>query len=378
MGPALQQIDRVFVRYRGRMLVYFGGCDYFRLASHPAVLAAARDAAVRYGLNVAASRATTGNHSLYLKLENELARFFKVDRALLTPSGYATNLVAAQGMASHVTHALIDEQAHAALADAAELLGCQVHRFRHRSPRDLAEHVRRLPDSARPLVLTDGLFACEGTIAPLTDYLRLLPRHGLLLVDDAHGAGVLGSSGRGTPEICGVRRENRLIQTCTLSKAFGTYGGAILGSAPLIGRILRHSRQFAGSTPLPPPLAAAALKAVQIVRSDPDLRSRLVDRVRLVKDALFKTALAQPQTPSPVIAVQARTAPAAVRLRKDLFRRGIYPSLIRYPGGPPGGYFRFALSSEHTPKQLDALIASLLSVSGLAALGGNHATQRGI
>ncbi len=376
MGPALQQLDRVFVRYRGRTLVYFGGCDYFRLAFHPDVLAAARDATVRYGLNVAASRATTGNHSLYVELENELARFFEVDRALLTPSGYATNLVAAQGMASHVTHALIDEQAHASLDDAAELLGCQVDRFRHLSPSDLAERLRRLPDAARPLVLSDGLFAREGTIAPLADYLRLLPRNGLLLVDDAHGAGILGSSGRGTPEICGVRRENRLIQTCTLSKAFGTYGGAILGNASLIGRIVRQSRQFAGSTPLPPPLAAAALKAVQIVRSDPGLRSRLADRVRLVKDALCKTALAQPQTPSPVIAVQARTVPAAARLRKDLLRRGIYPTLIRYPGGPPRGYFRFALSSEHTHKQLDALTASLLSVSGLAALGGNNTTQR--
>ncbi|HRZ54696.1 MAG TPA: pyridoxal phosphate-dependent aminotransferase family protein [Candidatus Paceibacterota bacterium] len=378
MGPALQQLDRVFVRYRGRILVYFGGCDYFRLASHPDVLSAARDAAARYGLNVAASRATTGNHSLYLELENALARFFGVDRALLTPSGYATNLVAAQGLASHVTHALIDEQAHASLADAAELLGCQVHRFRHLSPSGLAGRLRRLPDTARPLVLTDGLFAREGTIAPLADYMLLLPRNGLLLVDDAHGAGVLGSSGRGTPEIRGVRRESRLIQTCTLSKAFGTYGGAILGSAPLIGRIVRHSRQFAGSTPLPPPLAAAALKAVRIARSDPGLRSRLLDRVRLVKDALCKTALAQPQTPSPVIAVQARTLPAAARLRKELLRRGIYPSLIRYPGGPPGGYFRFALSSEHTRKQLDALTASLLSVSGLAALRENNTTRQRI
>jgi len=100
--------------------------------------------------------------------------------------------------------------------------------------------------------------------------------------------------------------------------------------------------------------------------------------VRLVKDALCKTALAQPQTPSPVIAVQACTAPAAARLRRDLLRRGIYPSLIRYPGGPPGGYFRFALSSEHTREQLNALSASLLSVPGLAALGGNNTTQRRI
>jgi len=100
--------------------------------------------------------------------------------------------------------------------------------------------------------------------------------------------------------------------------------------------------------------------------------------VRLVKDALCKTALAQPQTPSPVIAVQARTLPAAARLRKELLRRGIYPSLIRYPGGPPGGYFRFALSSEHTRKQLDALTASLLSVSGLAALRENNTTRQRI
>jgi len=358
MGPPLQQLDRVFVRHRGRKLVYFGGCDYFRLASHPWVLAATRDAVERYGLNVAASRSTTGNHSLYTTLERALADFFGSERALLVPSGYTTNLIVAQALATEVSHALIDARAHASLADAAHALRCPIRAFRHRDPSALAQHLRRLPRGARPLVLTDGLFARDGTIAPLAEYLQLLPRSGWLLVDDAHGAGVLGARGRGTPEHCGVGWD-RLIQSCTLSKAFGAYGGVILATEATVGRIVDRSQQFGGSTPLPPPLAAAALAALQILRSDPGYRLRLRSNIARVKTALRDAGLTQADTPCPVVSVEGATAGASERLRRALLRGGIYPSLIRYPGGPPGGYFRFALSSEHTPAQLDRLVTCL-------------------
>jgi len=367
MGPPLQQCDRVFVRHRGRRLVYFGGCDYFRLACHPAVLAATHDAIDRHGLNVAASRATTGNHPVYATLERALARFFGSERAVLVPSGYTTNLIAVQALAPEITHALIDDRAHASLADAARGLGCPARSFRHRDPADLESKVRRLGRGARLLVLTDGLFARDGSIAPLARYLDALPASGRLLVDDAHGAGVLGARGRGTPEHCGVRSD-QIIQTGTLSKAFGAYGGVVLADEAVIGRIASASQQFAGSTPLPPPLAAAALAALEVLGSDPGCRTRLWGNVRRVKVALRESGLAQADTPCPVVSVEGITPQASQRLRLALLRHQIYPNLIRYPGGPSAGYFRFALSSEHTPEQLDALVTCLQQSRGLRSL----------
>src|SRR5262249_44635100 len=147
-GP-LQQIDRTYVRSNGRKLSYFSGCDYFRLASHPKVIAGLRNGVRRYGLNVAASRLTTGNHVLYRRLENALADFFQADAALLVSSGYTANLAVAQALAGQYSHALIDAQAHPSLADAAQFLGCPVVQFAHCDAEDLARSCRRFGPSAK-------------------------------------------------------------------------------------------------------------------------------------------------------------------------------------------------------------------------------------
>src|SRR5262249_36692642 len=139
----LQQIERTYVRFRGRKLSYFSGCDYFRLASHPRVVAALKAGASRYGLNVAASRLTTGNHALYGELERTLADFFGARKALLVPSGFVTNMVVAQALAGTFSHALIDDKAHPSLSEAARLVECPVLRFRHLDPADLARTVNR-------------------------------------------------------------------------------------------------------------------------------------------------------------------------------------------------------------------------------------------
>ena len=224
----LQQVDRVFVRWHGRRLLYFAGCDYHRLASHPRVLAAARRGLKQFGLNVAASRKTTGNHSLYEELERALARFFQAERAVLVSNGYLTNLAVAQALCGEFTHALVDVRSHASLADAAFALEATVVPFAHRQPADLKKQLGKLGNRTRPIVCTDGMFSHDGSAAPLAEYLAALPANALLLVDDSHGAGVLGPAGRGTPSHCHVR-DARVIQTITLSKALGAFGGAILG-----------------------------------------------------------------------------------------------------------------------------------------------------
>src|SRR5438477_4962766 len=205
LAPPLQQVDRTHVRYQNRTLSYFGGCDYFRLSSHPAVLAALQAGLKKYGLTVAASRKTTGNHPLYETLEQRLADFFAVPDAVLLSNGYATNLVVAQTLAGTFSHVFIDERAHASLVDAAAFFDCPVIRFSHRDPESVARVVQRIGLQSRPVLLSDGMFSHDGELAPLGAYLRILPRDAAILLDDAHGTGVLGRTGRGTIEELDVR-----------------------------------------------------------------------------------------------------------------------------------------------------------------------------
>ncbi len=272
VSPPLQQVGRTSVRYHNRKLTYFAGCDYFRLASHPAILEATATGLARYGLNVAASRVTTGNHELYEKLERDLAGFFGAPTATLAANGYAPNLMVAQALAGQFSHALIDERAHGSLADAAQLLDCPVLNFKHRDAADLARILKRL-GRTKPFLLTDGMFSHDGGIAPLKEYMSVVPANAVILLDDAHGVGVLGKNGRGSPEHAGVSTR-RIIQTMTLSKAFGVYGGAVLGARELRAAIVTRSRLFAGNTPLPLPLANAAIKSVAILKNGRRLRAR--------------------------------------------------------------------------------------------------------
>lgn len=359
LGPHLQFVGRTRVRWGGRTLVYFGGCDYFRLSSHPEVRRALRAGLKAHGLNVAASRLTTGNHPLYEQLELRLATFFGMEAAVVVSSGYVTNLVLAQALAGGFTHVLIDEAAHTCLDDALPFFDGRVVRFRTRDPQHVAGILRRIGRRAKPILLTDGMFAHDGSLAPVGAYLERLPPAATLLLDDAHGAGTLGPTGKGTLECLGVA-DPRLVVSLTLSKALGSYGGAILGRREVIDRVRTRSALFAGNTPPPLPLVCAALKSLQLLRDDRGLRRRLAANTTRVKSALRRAGLPVVDSPGPIVSLTPSTRVAAARLQRALLAAGIYPSLIRYPGGPRQGYFRFALSSEHSPAELDRLCGVLI------------------
>jgi 7-keto-8-aminopelargonate synthetase-like enzyme len=243
--------------------------------------------------------------------------------------------------------------------DAALFFDCPILRFKSRDAQDAAGAALRCGPGSKLILLTDGMFSSDGSAAPLRDYLKALPRDARLLVDDAHSAGVLGPKGRGTPEHAGVDRR-QLIQTVTLSKAFGVYGGAIVCDSSLRRKIMDRSKMFVGSTPLPLPLANAALCAVRILKSDSGLRQRLVHNSDYVKTALRKAGLSRPEAPGPIVCLPPMRPGAVRKLKDDLLNAGIYPPFIKYPGGPASGYFRFVISSEHTRKQLDVLIRVLI------------------
>jgi 7-keto-8-aminopelargonate synthetase-like enzyme len=345
------------VRFRGRTWLHFSGCDFFRLARDPRLASAAKKSLAESGLNVAASRITTGNHDIYSRLEKELATFFAAESALLLPDGYLAPLAAASALAGEFSHALIDESAHGALVDAARMLDCPAIKFGHRDVANLKKVLSKCGKNARPLLLTDGVFSYDGSVAPLRDYLKILPHGGMMLVDDAYGAGILGATGQGTLEFEKVSRR-RVIQCATLSKAFGAYGGVVLTSPALRSKIISRSRAFAGTTPLPPPLAGAAMAALKILRAEAQRRKKLFQNVAFVRNELRAAGWEIAETPGPIVKLPELPAAAEQAVKRRLLAAGIYPPYLRY-GTMTHGTFRFIISSEHTAAQLEKLCAVL-------------------
>ena len=228
LPKAIQPDGATHVRYRGRRLIYFGGCDYYRLAHHPKLLKAHAQAAARDGLGTGASRMTTGNHPAHDKLETSLVKFFGSETATVVGDGYLANIGLGQAANGLFDAAFIDEKAHMSLRDAAQFIGCPVVRYRHGNADDLARRVSRRRAAKRVLLMTDGVFGATGRVAPVGNLAKRLARSATLWIDDAHGAGVLGERLRGTAEQCGLGGR-RVIQSITFSKALGSFGGAILG-----------------------------------------------------------------------------------------------------------------------------------------------------
>ncbi len=357
-AEALAFIGENEVRWRGRTLTYFSGCDYFRLARNPQVAAAAVLSLKQNGLNVAASRFTTGNHKIYAQLESALAKFFRAETAVLFPDGYFAPLAVAQAFAGEFTHAFVDELAHGALLDADRMLDCPVQTFKHRDVANLKKALTKYGRKTRPIILTDGMFSHDGSAAPLRDYLKILPANGMILVDDAHGAGVLGATGRGTLEFENVSGE-RVVQCVTLSKAFGTYGGAVLATQALREKVLSRGRVFVGTTPLPPPLAGAALASLKILRSETSRRKKLFQNTAYVRTKLRAAGWEISETPGPIVRLRVMNETEVRDLKTRLLAAGIYPPFLKY-GAAAQGVFRFVISSQHTKAQLDNLVEVLI------------------
>ncbi len=357
LPEAIQPDGATHVRYRGRRLVYFGGCDYYRLAHHPKLLKAHTRTAARDGLGTGASRMTTGNHPAHEALETALMHFFGSETATVVGDGYLANIALGQAAKGRFDAAFIDEKAHMSLRDAAQFIGCPVVRYRHCDADDLAKRLSRRRAAKRVLLMSDGVFSASGRIAPLAGLAKRLPRLATLWIDDAHGAGVLGGRLRGTAEQCGLAGR-RVIQSIVFSKALGSFGGAILGPRWLRAALLDGNPVVTGSSSLPAGLARAALASLELLRTRPGLAKRLRRNTAFVKDRLLAAGLPAGDPAFPVFSLDCPGKNAAA-LCYRLLANDIYPSCIRYPTGSEGVFYRFALSSEHTREQLERLIITL-------------------
>jgi glycine C-acetyltransferase/8-amino-7-oxononanoate synthase len=347
------------VTIEGRPVILMAANDYLGLATHPALKQAAIDAVVRFGVGSGASRLISGTLPPHADLETALARFKGAEASLVFGSGYLANIGLIPALAETGDLILADRLCHASLIDGCRLSGANFRVFRHRDLAHLEQLLSRRKARRLTLIVTDGVFSMDGDLAPLPDLIALAERHDArLLVDDAHGTGVMGNTGRGTLEHFGV--ESRLpFQMGTLSKALGGSGAYVAGPSTLIQYLVNHARSFIYTTAPPPAAAAAARAALDVIRNEPERRTRLwTNRQRWV-EGLVGLGYRIADTASPIVPVLIGQADQALRLAERLLQLGVFAPAIRPPTVPEGtSRIRMTLSSEHRPEHLDQALAA--------------------
>ncbi|MGD9724622.1 MAG: aminotransferase class I/II-fold pyridoxal phosphate-dependent enzyme [Pirellulales bacterium] len=362
----------------GRRYLYFAGTGYLGLQGHPALIAAASEAVQKYGIHAATSRAGYGTSPPVREVERRAARFLGADEAAYLVSGYAGNFAVMSALSDQATLALVDEASHHSLVEATRMLAGLSQPaivFRHRDAGHLDEllHVHARAGS-RPLVLTDGVFALSGRVAPLADYLSVLAKYdgAMLYLDDAHALAVLGQCGRGSLELAGVAATAinrdpseaaagpRVFHSATLSKAVGGHGGIVAGTTDFMARLRRASGWFRGASAPAASVAAATAKGLELIEADPTLRTRLASNVGQLRHALRNLGLDVEVSGAPIIGLQLTTAAAMQRVQQRLADEGILIAYTRdYAGAGRDGMLRIAVFATHTNEQIARLVDAL-------------------
>jgi 8-amino-7-oxononanoate synthase len=355
----------------GVRYLYFGGTSYLGLSNHPEVVEAGCAALRQFGVHSATTRARFGTNPPVLEVERRAAEFFGTEDAFYFGSGYLSNHILVAALAADADVVLVDEAAHYCVLEATRLAGKPVHTFRHRDPDNLAEVAKR---HDRVLVMADGVNPSTGTVAPVREYLAALAgrARATLLLDDAHGFGVLGEHGRGLldepglwPHVNGGSPVNG-VRVCvggTLAKALGGFGGIIPGTNEFVERARKSSHYFDGASAPASAEAGATAKALEIVMREPELRSRLRANVRHVRAGLRQLGLTVPDDDMANFGVTIGEAADMKRIHEALKARGLMlPYVGAYSGLPPEGVLRIAIFATHTTEQLDRLLAELRAV----------------
>lgn len=350
----------VVVRIGGRDYLSFCSNDYLGLANHPQIVAAFKEGLDRFGVGSGAAHLITGHSYAHQVLEEELADFVGSQRALLFSTGYMANLGVVTALTGRGDEVFEDRLNHASLLDAAGLSAARLVRYAHN---DIQSLQRRLSASQaqQRLIATDGVFSMDGDRALLRPMQQLAQHYDAwLLVDDAHGFGVLGSQGRGwCVEQLGADQEN-LVMMATLGKALGTSGAFVAGSEAVVETLIQRARTFIYTTAAPPALAWATRTALRLVREGDDRRERLFAHIAYFRRGA--TELGVPLMPSDtaIQPVLVGEAGAAVALSEALRQRGVLVTAIRPPTVAQGAArLRITLSANHSREQLDQLLAAL-------------------
>lgn len=358
------------IRVDGQSLLSFCSNDYLGLAADPRLAEALARGAREYGIGSGAAHLVTGHSRPHHALEEELADFVGRERALLFSTGYMANLGAVTALVGAGDAVFEDRLNHASLLDAGLLSRARLTRYAHA---DAAALEARLAASRAEnrLVVTDGVFSMDGDLAPLSDLAAVARRHDAwLMVDDAHGLGVVGPGGTGSVGLAGLGSADVPVLVGTLGKGFGTFGAFVAGDAPLIETLIQQARAYIYTTALPPAVAEATRASLRIVREEGWRRERLQTLVARFRAGAEQLGLPLMPSDTPIQPLVVGGAEAALATAAALRARGLLISAIRPPTVPEGSArLRITLSAAHTEAQVDRLLAAL---EEMVSLGGRE------
>jgi len=347
----------------GQKVVMLGSNNYLGLTSHPAVKEASAAAVMRYGTGCAGSRLLNGTLDIHIELEERLAAFMRSEAALTFSTGFQVNLGVLSCLLGRQDVAFLDSMDHASIIDGVRLGFGKSLKYKHNDMADLEGKLARISDDKGKLIAVDGVFSMEGDIANLPEIVKLKNSYGArLLVDDAHGIGVLGESGRGTGEHFGIEHEVDLVMG-TFSKSLATVGGFIASSNEVVDFIRHNARSGIFSAAMPPGTAAAALKAIAIVEAEPERRKQLWESTHYMRQELQGLGFDTGHSESPVIPIAVGEDFAAFSMAKRLQEEGVFVNPIVTPAVPPGqGMIRTSYMATHRREHLDRALTAIAKV----------------
>jgi glycine C-acetyltransferase len=339
----------------GKKVLNFCSNNYLGLANHPKLVAAAKKAVDELGIGPAAVRSIAGTMTLHVELEKRLAAFKGVEAAITFQSGFTANLATIPALVGKEDVIFSDRLNHASIIDGCRLSGAKIIAFEHCDPTSLEAAIQEnLSQYRRALVVTDGVFSMDGDVAPLDKVYEVANRYDLLLmVDDAHGEGVLGKGGRGIVDHFGLHGKVD-VEVGTLSKAFGVVGGVVAGSPVVVEWLRQRGRPFLFSSAVTMPDAAACLAALDILEASTELVDKLWDNAKYFKAEMKKLGFDTGLSTTPITPIMLGEAPLAQQFSRELFEAGVFAMAIGYPTVPQGkARIRVMISAAHAKDDLD-------------------------
>lgn len=339
----------------GKRVLNFCSNNYLGLANHPRILQAARQAMERYGLGPAAVRSIAGTMDLHVELERRMAAFKGVEAAITFQSGFNANIAAIPALVGKDDAIFSDELNHASIIDGCRLSGGKIIRYAHCDPDDLEralkEHRAQYP---KAIVITDGVFSMDGDIAPLDKIYEVVQNYdAILMVDDAHGEGVLGRGGRGIVDHFDLHGKVD-VEVGTMSKAFGVVGGVVAGNPVVVEWLRQRGRPFLFSSAMTVPDTAACLAALDLLEESTELVDRLWENARYFKSEMKRMGFDTGNSSTPITPVMLGEAPLAQEFSRELFENGVFAMAIGFPTVPRSkARIRVMISASHTKEDLD-------------------------
>ncbi len=333
----------------GKQALNFCSNNYLGLANHPKLVEAAKEATKKYGVGPAAVRTIAGTMDLHVELERRLAKFKGVEAAITFQSGFNANLATIPAMVGKEDVIFSDRLNHASIIDGCRLSGAKIIAYEHNDPRSLEEQIKQnLSQYRRALIVSDGVFSMDGDIAPLPALYEVAKKYDILLmVDDAHGEGVLGKGGRGIVDHFGLHGKVD-IEVGTLSKAFGVVGGVVAGNAVIVEWLRQRGRPFLFSSAVTAPDAAACIAAVDLLEESTELVDKLWDNAKFFKAEMQKLGFDTGVNETPITPIMLGEAPLAQQFSRELFDEGVFAMSIGYPTVPQGkARIRVMISAAH-------------------------------